>query len=105
MIHFLRTRSSQRVFFFKQKTAYDMAVIAKELLKYETITDYTSIYEDYLRKGEENEFWLVDTNKLVKFYDGGDGVKTGYTNEGKCGLTAPAKREDMRNIPDVLRDD
>src|SRR5690625_4331686 len=49
-------------------TSHDMAIIAKELLKYESITEYTSLYEDYLRKGEENEFWLVNTNKLVKFY-------------------------------------
>src|SRR5690606_32370164 len=64
-------------------TAYDMAIIAKELLKYETITEYTSIYEDYLRKGKENEFWLVNTNKLVRFYPGVDGLKTGYTQEAK----------------------
>jgi len=83
-------------------TSYDMAVIAKELLKYETITDYTSIYEDYLRKGEENEFWLVNTNKLVKFYPGVDGLKTGYTNEAKYCLTATAKRDDMRTIAVVM---
>src|SRR5699024_1675109 len=40
-------------------SSYDLAVIARELLAYESITDYTSIYEDYLRKGEDNEFWLV----------------------------------------------
>src|SRR5690625_6510450 len=102
MIHFLRTRSSQRVFFFKQKTAYEMAMIAKELLKYESITDYTSIYEDYLRKGEKNEFWLVNTNKLVRFYPGVDGLKTGYTNEAKYCLTATAKKENMRVITVVI---
>src|SRR5699024_2631372 len=64
-------------------TAYDMAMISKELLTYETITDYTSIYEDYLRKGEKDEFWLVNTNKLVRFYPGADGLKTGYTSEAK----------------------
>src|SRR5690625_4292470 len=83
-------------------TSYDMAVIAKELLKYETITDYTSIYEDYLRKGEENEFWLVNTNKLVKFYPGVDGLKTGYTNEAKYCLTATAMKDDMRVIAVVM---
>ncbi len=83
-------------------TAHDMAVMAKELLKYESITDYTSIYEDYLRKGEENEFWLVNTNKLVKFYPGVDGLKTGFTNEAKYCLTATAKKQDMRVIAVVM---
>ncbi|WP_068671956.1 D-alanyl-D-alanine carboxypeptidase family protein [Oceanobacillus sp. Castelsardo] len=83
-------------------TSYDMAMIAKELLKYEDITDYTSIYEDYLRKGKENEFWLVNTNKLVKFYPGVDGLKTGYTNEAKYCLTATAEKNDMRVIAVVM---
>lgn len=83
-------------------TAHDMAKIAKELLKYESITKYTSIYEDYLRKGTENEFWLVNTNKLVKFYPGVDGLKTGYTNEAKYCLTATAKKQDMRIISVVM---
>ena len=83
-------------------TSYDMAIIAKELLKYETITDYTSIYEDYLRKGEKNEFWLVNTNKLVRFYPGVDGLKTGFTNEAKYCLTATAKKNDMRVITVVM---
>jgi D-alanyl-D-alanine carboxypeptidase (penicillin-binding protein 5/6) len=83
-------------------TAHDMAVIAKELLKHEQITKYTSIYEDYLRKGEENEFWLVNTNKLIHFYPYVDGLKTGYTSEAKFCLTATAKKEDMRLIAVVM---
>ncbi|TFJ93759.1 D-alanyl-D-alanine carboxypeptidase family protein [Lentibacillus salicampi] len=83
-------------------TAHDMAVMSKELLKYESITNYTSIYEDYLRKGEENEFWLVNTNKLVKSYPGVDGLKTGYTNEAKYCLTATAEKSDMRMIAVVM---
>lgn len=83
-------------------TAYDMAIIARELLKYETITNYTSIYDDYLRKGQKNEFWLVNTNKLVKFYPGVDGLKTGYTTEAKYCLTATAKKDDMRVIAVVM---
>ncbi|MGM8366693.1 D-alanyl-D-alanine carboxypeptidase family protein [Virgibacillus sp. W0181] len=83
-------------------TSHDMAMIAKELLKYEQITEYTSIYEDYLRKGEENEFWLVNTNKLVRFYPGVDGLKTGYTNEAKYCLTATAQKNDMRVIAVVM---
>ncbi|GAA0296739.1 D-alanyl-D-alanine carboxypeptidase (penicillin-binding protein 5/6) [Gracilibacillus halotolerans] len=83
-------------------TAYDMAMISKELLKYEMVTEYTSIYEDYLRKGEENEFWLVNTNKLVRFYDGVDGLKTGFTNEAKYCLTATAEKNGMRAIAVVF---
>ncbi|SHN20440.1 D-alanyl-D-alanine carboxypeptidase family protein [Gracilibacillus kekensis] len=83
-------------------TAHDMAIMAKALLKYEDITKYTSIYEDYLRKGQDNEFWLVNTNKLVRFYDGVDGLKTGYTNEAKFCLTATAEKNEMRTIAVVL---
>ncbi|HLS59903.1 MAG TPA: D-alanyl-D-alanine carboxypeptidase family protein [Virgibacillus sp.] len=83
-------------------TSHDMAIIAKELLKYESITDYTSVYDDYLRKGKDNEFWLVNTNKLVKFYPGVDGLKTGFTNEAMYCLTATAKKNDMRVITVVM---
>src|SRR5690625_4697826 len=83
-------------------TAYDMAVIARELLKYEYVTDYTSIYEDYLRKGTDDEFWLVNTNRLVKFYPGVDGLKTGFTQEAKYCLTATATKNDMRLIAVVM---
>ncbi|GEN31861.1 D-alanyl-D-alanine carboxypeptidase (penicillin-binding protein 5/6) [Cerasibacillus quisquiliarum] len=83
-------------------TAHDMAIIAKALLQYDDITTYTSIYEDYLRKGKKNEFWLVNTNKLVRFYPGVDGLKTGYTSEAKYCLTATAKKNDMRMITVVM---
>jgi len=46
-------------------SAYDMALIAKELVKHDKVLQYTGIYEDYLRKGTEKEFWLVNTNKVV----------------------------------------
>lgn len=83
-------------------TAYDMAIMAKELLKYDKITSFTSIYEDYLRKGTKNEFWLVNTNKLVRFYPYVDGLKTGYTSEAKFCLTATAKKDDMRVVTVVM---
>lgn len=83
-------------------TSYDMAMMAKELLSHESITKYTSVYEDYLRKGTEDEFWLVNTNKLVRFYPGVDGLKTGFTNEAKYCLTATAKKGDMRVIAVVM---
>src|SRR5690625_3450102 len=83
-------------------SAYDMAMMSKELLKYENIVNYTSIYEDYLRKGEENEFWLVNTNKLVRFNPEVDGLKTGYTSEAKFCLSATAMKDDMRVIAVVM---
>lgn len=46
-------------------TAYDMAMMAKELVKHEKIFEFTSIYEDYLRKDTDRPFWLVNTNKVV----------------------------------------
>jgi len=79
-------------------SAYDMGMIAKELSKHEKIFEFTSIYEDYLRKGTDRETWLVNTNKLVRFYSGVDGFKTGYTKEAGYCLTASAKKNDMRII-------
>ncbi|WP_243290134.1 D-alanyl-D-alanine carboxypeptidase family protein [Bacillus sp. FJAT-47783] len=83
-------------------SAQDMAIMAKELLKYEDITKYTGAYEDYLRQNTDKKFWLVNTNRLVKFYSGVDGVKTGYTTEAKYCLTATAKKGDMRVIAVVF---
>ncbi|GAE25484.1 D-alanyl-D-alanine carboxypeptidase [Halalkalibacter wakoensis JCM 9140] len=84
-------------------TAYDLAMISKELLKYEDITKFTGIYEDYLRAdSEEDKFWLVNTNKLVKFYPGVDGLKTGYTREAMYCLTATAQKNDMRVITVIM---
>ena len=83
-------------------SAYDMAVMAKELVKHKKILEFSSIYEDYLRKNSSNSFWLVNTNKLVKFYSYIDGLKTGFTsNAGYC-LTATGKKRDMRLISVVM---
>lgn len=73
-------------------TAYDMAQIAKELVKHEEVLKYTSIYDDYLREGTNRKLWLVNTNKLVRFYKGVDGLKTGYTDEAGYCLTATADK-------------
>ncbi|TSB46552.1 D-alanyl-D-alanine carboxypeptidase family protein [Alkalicoccobacillus porphyridii] len=83
-------------------SAHDLAVMAKELLKYEDITTFTGIYEDYLRSDTAKPFWLVNTNKLVRFYPGVDGLKTGYTKEAKYGLTATAEKDGMRVIAVVM---
>lgn len=79
-------------------SARDMALIAMELSKHPDVFNYTSIYEDYLRKDTDRKIWLVNTNKLVRFYDGVDGMKTGYTEEAGYCLTATAKKNGMRLI-------
>ena len=86
-------------------SAYDMAIIARELLKHEKILEFSSVYEDYLREDTDNKFWLVNTNKLVRFYDGADGLKTGHTDAAKYCLAATAKRDDFRLIAIVLGED
>lgn len=83
-------------------TAHDMAIIAKELLKYDDITKYTGVYESYLRENTDKKFWLVNTNRLVRFYTGVDGLKTGFTNEAKYCLTATAEKNGMRVIAVVF---
>ncbi len=83
-------------------SAYDMAMIAKELLKHQQILNYTSLYEDYLNKPDGTKFWLVNTNKLVRFYEGVDGLKTGYTKPAGYCLTSTAKRNNIRFITVVM---
>ena len=83
-------------------TAHDMSVMARELLKHEEITKFTSLYESYLRENTDKKFWLVNTNRLVKFYPGVDGLKTGFTHEAKYCLTATAKKDNMRVIAVVF---
>lgn len=83
-------------------SAYDLALMGKALLQHEKITEFTSIYEDYLREESSDPFWLVNTNKLIKFYPGVDGLKTGYTEEAKYCLTASANKDGMRMISVVM---
>lgn len=84
-------------------SAYDMAMIARDLVvNHPNILRFSSMYEDYLRENTDNKFWLVNTNKLVRFYEGADGLKTGHTdNAGYC-LAATAKKNGMRLIGIVL---
>ena len=83
-------------------SSYDMAMMARELVRHEKILEFSSIYEDYLRKGTDRQFWLVNTNKLIKTYQGADGLKTGMTdNAGYC-MAVTAKRNNMRLLAIVL---
>ena len=83
-------------------SAYDMAIMATELLKHSKILEYTSIYEDYLTKNDGSNIWLVNTNKLIRYYNGVDGLKTGYTSDAGYCLTATAKKNDLRLIAVVM---
>jgi len=83
-------------------SAYDMAIIAQELLKHDGILEFSSVYEDYIRQDTPNKFWVVNTNKLIRFYEGADGLKTGFTdNAGYC-MAVTAKRDGMRLIAITL---
>lgn len=84
-------------------SAYDMAMIARELVvNHPEILRFSSMYEDYLREDTPNKFWLVNTNKLVRFYEGADGLKTGHTDAAQYCLAATAKRKGVRLIGIVL---
>lgn len=83
-------------------SAHDIAVMSQELLKHDRIIKYTGSYQDYLRKDSSKPFWLVNTNKLVRFYTGADGLKTGYTAEAKFCLSATAARDGLRAVAVVL---
>lgn len=83
-------------------SAYDVAMIAKELLKHDEILRFSSVYEDYIRKDTPNKYWVVNTNKLVRFYEGADGLKTGFTDDALYTISATAKRDNLRLIAVVL---
>lgn len=83
-------------------SAYDLAIIASELIKHQDVFKYTTLYEDYLRKDTDNKFWLVNTNKLIKTYRGADGLKTGMTDDAGYCMAVTAKRDGMRILAIVL---
>ena len=85
-------------------SAHDMAMIAKELVKHDKILEFTGTYEDYLRQNTDKSFWLVNTNKLVRYYQGVDGLKTGFTNTAGYCLTSTALRDDLRLITVVMNE-
>ena len=80
-------------------SAYDVAVMSRELMKHEMIFDYTSIWLDNLRDGKTQ---IVNTNKLLKTYNGIPGLKTGTTNDAGCCMSASATRGDMSLVAVVL---
>ena len=84
---------------------YDMAIMARELIKHENILKYSSTYEEYFKKNDGSSVWMVNTNKLIRHYKGLDGLKTGFTDTAGYCLTATAKRNGMRLISVVMGSD
>ena len=80
-------------------SAYDVALMSRELMKHEEIFNYTSIWLDYLRDGATQ---IVNTNKLLKTYDGITGLKTGTTSKAGACISASAKRDGLSLISVVL---
>nr|WP_316621731.1 D-alanyl-D-alanine carboxypeptidase family protein [uncultured Ruminococcus sp.] len=80
-------------------SAYDVALMSRELIKHEKIFDYTNIWLDNLRGGETQ---IVNTNKLLRSYDGITGLKTGTTGEAGACISATAERNGLSLIGVVL---
>ncbi len=83
-------------------SARDVAIMSRELLKHEDIFRYTTIWMDSLRDGK---FQLANTNKLIRFYAGANGLKTGSTSKAKNCISAAAKRDNMQLCAVVLGSD
>ena len=81
-------------------SAYDMAVMSSHLLNLygDIVLPISSRYEDFVREGTEKQFWLVNTNKLIRFVEGIDGLKTGWTSAAGYCLTATMKKDNMRLV-------
>lgn len=80
-------------------SAYDIAIMSRELLMHPLIKDYTTIWMDSIRGGE---FGLSNTNKLVYYYEGCTGLKTGYTSLAGYCLSASAERDGMELIAVIM---
>ncbi len=80
-------------------SAYDIALMSRELLKHDSVTQYSTIWMDSLRGGATE---LVNTNKLVRFYEGATGLKTGTTSKAGCCVAASAKRGNTHLIAVVM---
>lgn len=80
-------------------SAYDVALMSRELIRHKKVFDYTSVWLDQLRGGKTQ---IVNTNKLLKSYKGITGLKTGTTDDAGCCISATAKRGDMSLIAVVL---
>lgn len=83
-------------------TAYDISIMSRELLKHETILKYTGTYMETISEGRKSPIELVNHNKLVRFFNGCDGLKTGYTSEAKYCISATATRDGVRMLSVIM---
>jgi len=85
-------------------TAYDIGIMSRELIKHEKIMPYLTTYMEDLEVGKikRSVQTMVNTNKLIRSYEGCNGIKTGYTSEARHCLSASAKRGDLQLIAVVL---
>ncbi|MGL4451864.1 MAG: D-alanyl-D-alanine carboxypeptidase family protein [Sarcina sp.] len=83
-------------------TATDISIMSRELLKHESILKYTGTYMETISEGRKTPIELVNHNKLVRFFKGCDGLKTGFTQEAKYCITATAKRDGTRMISVIM---
>lgn len=83
-------------------SAKDTAILLKEILKHEIYHNYSTIWMDTLTHPSGRTTELVNTNRLIRYFKGCDGGKTGSTNEAGCCLGASAKRDDMRLISVIV---
>ena len=86
--------------------ALDLAIMASYLIDIgqDKLFEITSLYDSYIREDTPQKFWLVNTNKLLKSYEGADGLKTGYTKEAGYCIVSTAKRNGLRLIAVVLKE-
>lgn len=84
-------------------TARDVAIMSRYLInRFPGVLEITRIWDDYVRRGQENEFWLVNTNRMLMEYPGTDGLKTGWTDKAGFGVSTTALRGDTRLIAVIL---
>lgn len=85
-----------------QTTAYDISIMSRELLKHPTILKYTGTYMETISEGRKTPIGLVNHNKLVRFFKGCDGLKTGFTDEAKYCISATAVRDNVRVLAVIM---
>ena len=85
-----------------ESTARDIATMSLELLKHPTILKYTGTYMETISEGRKSPIELVNHNKLVRFFEGCDGLKTGFTNEAKYCITATATKDGVRMLSVIM---
>jgi len=83
-------------------SAQDSAILLSNVTKHDVYHKYSTIWMDKLVHSGDRETELVNTNKLIRYYEGCDGGKTGSTNEAGCCLSATAKRGDMRLVSVIV---